>query len=783
MRRTLSWLGATVFFISLAAGQVVPGRYIVELSGEPAAAAADARLDSKEYRRAALMGRRAAVRAEQAVVRASLQDQQIDVLDSVDTVANALVVHSPNNSAADLAAIPGVLRVHPVRMYKLYLDRAVQLQHVSDAWSQIGGMDNAGKGIKIGMIDTGIDNTHPGFQDASLPPVDGFPKVNKTTDTAYTNSKIIVARNYDRAALSSAKDTKGHGTSTSMVAAGVTTASPLGAITGIAPKAYLGSYKVFPDSSDGAPSDQILRAIDDAVADGMDVINMSLGSLPASSTSSDVLVNAVERATAAGVIVVIAAGNEGPDLNTIGSPGTAPSAITVGNSNNDRVFASLATLDGTSPYVAIPGSGPNSPKAISAQAVDLFQLDPTGLGCGDLPATSLTGKIVVILRGTCTFETKLNKAQAAGAIAALVYAFKSSPDPISMAAGGALLPAEMVSYADGSDILVKLHADPSLKLTLEFSKVAIPADATKLSGSSSGGPSVDASIKPDLLAVGTSILTADISKAGVPGYTIATGTSLSAPMVAGAAALLKAARPGLTASQYRSLLINSAAPFGSTLSVQQTGSGLLNMTGALQSTLAAAPASFSFGIGGGTVDVTRPLTLSNLGSTSETYMLSVAQTGDGPSAALSVDTVTVDAGKSQDVNVRFSAPVIGPGTYQGFILVRGTQSGFESRIPYWYGVPSEVARYVTVLHSPDSGNTGSRQAIFFRVTDSGGIPVVSQADVSVTSGDGTVISTDSVDDLYPGAFGTLVRLGPVPGPNVFTISIGGQTAKVTIQGK
>ncbi|HUS07652.1 MAG TPA: S8 family serine peptidase [Bryobacteraceae bacterium] len=779
MNAIISWVFAGLFFISLAAGQIVPGRYIVELTGEPAATLPISGF--KGNRRAAMQDRRAAVRAEQALVRTSLED--VAVVDSVDTVANALIVEAPGLTAGELAAMPGVAQVHPVRLYKLALDRAVQLQQVVDAWNQIGGMNNAGRGIKIGVIDTGIDNTHPGFQDTTLPAAAGFPKVNKATDIAYTNNKIIVARNYDGAAASSAKDVKGHGTSIAMVAAGVTNVSPQGPITGIAPKAYLGSYKVFPDSKEGAPSDQILRALEDAVADGMDVINLSLGSLPAESTRSDIFVRAIDRAAAAGAIVVVAAGNDGPDPNTIASPGTAASAITVGNAHTDRIFASAATLEGLPPYIAIPGSSSNSAAAVRAPALDVFQLDPTGLACAELPAGSLRGRISVVLRGTCTFETKLNNVQKAGAIAALIYAAESNPDAINMAAGTARLPAVMVSYGDGKALLDRLRAEPGLSLTLDFAKIAFAVDPSRLNGSSSSGPNVDVAIKPDLLAVGTSVLTADVTPTGAPGYTIASGTSLSTPMVSGAAALLKAARPGLSPEQYRSLLVNSATRFGSGLSVQQSGAGLLNLSSALQSTVAAAPASASFGVGGGAVDAKRIFQLTNVGRGTETFLLSVGQIGDGPTASLSSNQVTLDAGQSQEIALQLSASVLEPGQYQGVVLVSGTQSGIESRIPYWYGVPSGVPKHVTVLYAPENGGTGSRQSFFFRVTDASGIALATPADVSVTSGGGTVVSTDSVEQRYPGAFGTLVLLGPEAGPNVFAVSVAGVSAKVTIAGK
>ena len=129
------------------------------------------------------------------------------------------------------------------------------------------------------MIDSGVDVNNPAFSDP-LPAVDGFPKVLAAGDARYTNAKIIVAKNYTPLLPDggdpSADDIDGHGTGTALAAAGGTASTPFGPVTGVAPKAYIGSYKVI--DSNGGTSDVIAKAIDDAVADGMDVINISLGS-------------------------------------------------------------------------------------------------------------------------------------------------------------------------------------------------------------------------------------------------------------------------------------------------------------------------------------------------------------------------------------------------------------------------------------------------------------------------------------------------------------------------
>src|SRR5207248_693905 len=169
------------------------------------------------------------------------------------------------------------------------LNAAVNLVNAPAAWSAVGGTSNAGAGIRIGIIDTGIDQNHPGFQDSSLTPPAGFPK----GDPAFTNSKVIVARSYvslvqagftknpvetSRPDDTSPRDRVGHGTGIAMIAAGVQNTGPAGIIQGIAPKAFLGSYKIFgsPGVNDFTNAAAITQALTDALSDGMDVVTLSI---------------------------------------------------------------------------------------------------------------------------------------------------------------------------------------------------------------------------------------------------------------------------------------------------------------------------------------------------------------------------------------------------------------------------------------------------------------------------------------------------------------------------
>src|SRR5260370_1003808 len=319
-----------LFVLSVAAGsgRVCPGLFGVELSGEPAAVAALHRFE--------IGLRRAAVRQRQASARQAVENLGGTVLESMDTVLNGLIVNIPDARVAELSNLPGVVRVHKVYRVRPFLNHALPIHKIPDAWMQLPqGQNSAGAGIKIGLIDTGIDVNNPAFSD-SLPPVGGFPKVLYPNDMKFTNSKIIVAKNYTPLLPDGgdpdADDHDGHGSGTAMAAAGGTAKSHFGAITGVAPKAYLGAYKVI--DANGATSDVIAKAIDDAVADGMDVLNISLG-LPWVANFAEVDLTsldlaAIEAATKVGVIVAVAAGNGRPGPSTGRDVATKAPAPSVG---------------------------------------------------------------------------------------------------------------------------------------------------------------------------------------------------------------------------------------------------------------------------------------------------------------------------------------------------------------------------------------------------------------------------------------------------------------------
>ncbi|MFN0172147.1 MAG: S8 family serine peptidase [Bryobacteraceae bacterium] len=755
-------------------------RWMVELTDEPAV--------RSETRSA--VSQRAAVRAQQARVQSALEAAGARVLSRVENVANAIAVEA--ESAEALEALPGVKRVHPVRRHKLHLDQAVIVHRVTEA-IRIAGERADGRGIRIGILDTGIEASHPGFQDPGLTMPVGFPKVNHDRDLALTNAKVIVARSYanlfeTREDDLSASDRVGHGTGAAMAAAGAPNQSLQGAVAGIAPKAYLGNYKIFGSSgiNETTTTDLILKALDDAVADGMDVVNLSLGDSVAPLLEVDPEVDAVRRAAAAGVIVVVSAGNSGPDPGTIGSPGTAPAALTVGAMRNARVFSASATIDGIRPYLATTGTGPRPPAPVKAALQDVANLDSSGLACNPLPASSLSDRVALILRGTCTFQVKLANALRAGALAAIVYTSVDRP-VTRMDAQGEQLPAVMVSYADGVDLKNRLTGNAQVVISVDFDLKAVAVDPNQLSRFSSAGPSVNQAIKPEIVAVGEDLLTAtqrSVSSGGLyneTGYALMDGTSFSAPLAAGAAAILKASRPGLSAEQYRSILVTSATPFPAW--VQQAGSGALNVESALYCQLTLQPATLGFGAGGGSPSLTREVRVTNVGNDPVEYAVAVASFQEKPAVSVSTNLIRLAPGESTTVRVELIATGLPGGVQEGFVTFTHSVSGHTQRVPYWYAVRTNTPGHITILDQETSAVAGAtiRNAIFFRIIEESGVPVTdANADVTVTDGTGTVREVTRIGFIYPGVFRVSVELGR--GVNVFRISVGGIIRDVSIVG-
>jgi uncharacterized protein (TIGR03437 family) len=477
-----------------------PNRYAVFLTDQPVAA----RYLTRESMQTAEAARyREQVARAQAGVKTALASRNIRVVGSVATVANAIFVVAPPESLAAIRAIPGVAGIMPMRTGRKHLNVATQLMNAApgattspypSAWSIApGGSGNAGAGIKIGIVDTGIDQTHPAFQDSTLTVPAGFPKCNTDPTwscTAYTTNKVIVARSYVRqiSAYSatdpanplpstttptpatsqpddySPRDRDGHGTAIASAAAAIyPTAGVTVPINGMAPKAFLGNYKVYgtPGVNDYPPEDVYIQALDDAMSDGMDVVNFSSGAPAttgakdtgaacgnAASVPCDPLGNAFETAAEAGLVIAVSAGNGGvnytaynyyPIYNSVATPAVAPSVISAGATINGHAFGPSVSVPGASSslqnIVSIPSdSSVANIGGLMAPLVDVGVLtaDQDNYACSALPANSLTNSFALVQRGptsstTCYLSTKAANVQAAGAIGMILYQAPDSP--------------------------------------------------------------------------------------------------------------------------------------------------------------------------------------------------------------------------------------------------------------------------------------------------------------------------------------------------------------------
>ncbi|MEO8662151.1 MAG: S8 family serine peptidase [Bryobacteraceae bacterium] len=711
----------------------------------------------------------------QTRVRAMLSEQNVEVLNTYSNLVNGFAVKVPAGGypavdRARLEALPGVVAVRPVRLHKRFLNTALQVHAITDAWASLGGKDKAGAGIKVGILDTGIDITNAMFQDAALSAPAGFPKVNRDADLVYTNGKVIVARGYPTTgSTATAKDDEGHGTAVASVVAGVTANRNGVPITGVAPGAWLGNYKVFPDPNSGAPDNLIIQALTDAVADGMDIVNLSLGSDLADPVDVDPLEIAVQNAVAQGMVVTISAGNDGPDPNTVGTPALAPASIAAAALVNGHYFSSQVTRSDGVTVPAIRADFTNTTGSQSGTLKDIADLDPTGLACSALPAGSLSGKVALIFRGVCFFDDKIANAEAAGATMVIIYTDAARPDPIAMSVSGPSLPAFMVSYSNGLSLKTLAAAGGSVSVNFADNEFAQPA--TQIADFSSRGPAIDGSLKPDILATGSSMV---MAQAGGT-FRIADGTSFSAPMIAGSAAIVKGARPGLTAAQYKSLLVNSARPFYNKATTQgqtaDAGGGVLQVLSALNAGATFDPVSLSFGVGPAASTLSQTFTITNVEAQDDTFTLeAVVQSGPSPTlsapgaaagSSSSRVVLPLAKGASQTVTITLNPIGLPAGPAQGSIRVKADHAIAMERVPWWYSVPSQTPAHVTFLDNSGCALPSSTVTVFFRVTDENGVPVTAITPTAIATAGNTAAPT--IASYFP------TRISPaLPGTYVLT---------------
>ncbi len=270
---------------------------------------------------------------------------------------NGLAVTLPASKVDDLRRMPGVKGVFPSRTFFPTLDVSVPLINAPALWTGLGGESQAGLGRKVAVLDTGIDQTQPFLTDNSLVPPVGFPK----GDPAYVSNKVIVAKVYAPPGQTGTLAIEhSHGTHVAGIAAGIPNYSVSAKIiAGVAPKAFLMNYKVLLGTGGSGETPEIVQAIDDAVADGADVVNMSFGGAP-DPASDEPLFTAIRNGTAAGVVFVASAGNSGSSPGTILTPAISPGAITVGASNDSDAMESFSSRGPTAdllikPDITAPG--------------------------------------------------------------------------------------------------------------------------------------------------------------------------------------------------------------------------------------------------------------------------------------------------------------------------------------------------------------------------------------------------------------------------------------------
>ena len=502
----------------------------------------------------------------------------------------------------------------------------------------------SGQGVKVGIIDTGIDFEHPDLH--------GYG----------TSGRVVGGYDYvnsDEKPL----DTNGHGTEV----AGIIGAN--GSFSGMAPKSQLFSYKVS-STGEAVSSEYIVQAIARAIADKVDVINISLGV----NRTNDGLENAVDDAVKKGITVVSAAGNNGPDNETIGSPGRDINVITVGASYNNITSSLVSTLEiGSKQYIAIPMLGVHAlPKSIDGKIIY------GGYGrLKDLENLDVKGAILLEQRGSDTkgervfFSEKEKNAVDHGAIGLVVFNnqngifFGQLIGPNSSKEYYPRIPTISISENDGLKLKSILKNNTVGQLDVFYHPDFVAPFSSR-------GPVSIFYVKPDLVAPGVFVNTTTLGGK----YNITSGTSIAAPHVTGAVAILLQKYPNLDPSSVASLITTTTDPvtdaYGNVVPIGVAGSGRLNVTRAESANLIITPHSLVFNPSYANPSETKILQLRSINDIS-IPKLKVQFLSSEPSLVFNYSI------NNNTINVQITDNTKKLGNYEGFIIIDDSKTLY--RIP------------------------------------------------------------------------------------------------------
>lgn len=565
-----------------------------------------------------------------------LDGEELEVRYQYTWALNGVATEVDADKISEIEEIPGVEKVIRTSVYSVSDEEPEAISPLTIGDGEMIGREDTwadgytGKGMRISIIDTGLDGDHQSFQALSE---DKLTDTSATVDTVdqvvgdlnasslysdltaqkvYRSTKVPYAFNYVDENLQYTHDGDSQGDHGTHVA-GIAAANKLestesGAIpsVGVAPDAQLYVMKVF-GANGGAYTDDLLAAVEDSLILGADVINMSLGS-PAGFTSEGELLDAVYgRVSESNTVLAIAAGNSGtfgegnqwgtgqnlisnPDNSTVSSPATFVNATSVASVDNARVMSNYVEVAGKRLGYSDGSNGNNAAMAtLAGKEYSYVMIDNFGQAAEDFAAAA--GKIAVVQRGVTAFTAKCSLAEQAGAIACLIYNNTSGTISMDMSNGEATIPCASITMAAGEYLASALAEDPDAVLTVSDTPALIQSEtAYRMSSFSSWGISPDLSLEPDVTAPGGDIY----STMDKGTYGLMSGTSMASPNMAGVSALVseyvRKNFPKMSASEQHvfinSLIMSTATPLmyddEVPFSPRSQGAGLVNAYAAVK---------------------------------------------------------------------------------------------------------------------------------------------------------------------------------------------------------